>query len=39
MAYDVLWSGDYYPIPESAVPEMQKRCRDLAKVPQEAGTP
>lgn len=23
----VLWSGDYYPIPEAEVPEFQERCR------------
>lgn len=24
---DVLWSGGYYPLPESEVPEFQRRCR------------
>lgn len=24
---DVMWSGDYYPIPEEQVPEFQERCR------------
>lgn len=23
----VLWSGDYYPIPEEQVPDFQDRCR------------
>jgi hypothetical protein len=25
----VLYGGDYTPIPEAAVPDMQQRCRDL----------
>ena len=23
----VMWSGDYYPIPEEQVPDFQERCR------------
>ena len=32
---DVKWSGDFYPIPESAVPQVQQRCRESL---QERGT-
>ncbi|MGE2736062.1 hypothetical protein [Mycolicibacterium vaccae] len=28
IAVSVAWSGDYYPIPEDFVPEMQRRCRE-----------
>jgi hypothetical protein len=39
VGYDVTWSGDYYPIPESAVPEMQDRCRAFCAGRKASGTP
>jgi hypothetical protein len=34
----VLYGGDYYPIPESAVPQMQQRCRERMQRWEQANT-